>query len=190
MDYTDRFEILFRNLIVDEGNYLPSKEAIRLKDEGGATKYGISLKFLRSRGVKEFDFNYDGIIDDKDIMILNLKQAKEIYYRYFYSPLYEKIYDIRLANLLFNFGVNAGRNRAVKLLQTVINKILKIRLLKVDGIFGKNTLAAVNNVDKDTLFNEYANAIEMFYKSLNKPQFIKGWLNRLKRAIKFIYNRS
>ena len=186
MDYTERFELLFRNLIRDEGGYLPQKEAIKIKDEGGATKYGISLNFLRSRGVKEFDFNYDGIIDEKDIMVLNLPQAKEIYYRYFYSPLYEKIYDIRLANLLFNFGVNAGKHRAVKLLQICINKILKLRLLKIDGIFGNKTLAAANNIDKDILFNEYAKAIEMFYKSLNKPQFIIGWLNRLKRAINFL----
>ncbi len=183
MQYSDRFERLFQHLLVDEGGYLPQDKAVKLGDSGGATKYGISLKFLKSVGVKEVDFNNDGIINEKDIIVLNKEQAKELYYRYFYSPLYEQILDIKIANRLFNFGVNAGKKRAVRLLQIVINKILKTKLLKEDGVFGNKTLAALNNIDPDIVYLNYRNAIEIFYRSLNKPNFLKAWLNRLYRSI-------
>lgn len=184
MIYSDRFEKLFEHLIEDEGGYLPQRQAVKIGDSGGATKYGISLSFLQSVGVKEFDFNNDGKIDGKDIIILNKNQAKEIYYRYFYSPLYEKIFDIQLANRCFNFGVNAGKKRAVKLLQICVNKLLRTKLLKEDGVFGIKTLAAVNNVSKELLYDYYVKAIEVFYKQLDKPHFLKGWLNRLYRKLK------
>ena len=56
--------------------------------------------------------------------------------------------------------------------------------VKVDGIVGKNTLAAINDYpDQKELFNKLWNRrkkhFEDIAKSPSKAKFLKGWLNRL-----------
>jgi len=182
-NFFTEFNIYFEHLIEDEGDYLPGKQARKIKDPGGATNYGISLKFLQDCGVDVGDLNNDGVVDEKDIVVLTREQARELYFKYFWNPLYPEMKHIQMINRVFNFGVNAGRKISVKLLQRSVNKILDIKLLKIDGVFGKDTLGAVTNVDKEKLYREYVVACEDYYRSLNKPQFINGWLRRLSHIL-------
>jgi lysozyme family protein len=181
--FLDKFDVFFNHLLEDEGGYLPGKRAKKIGDPGGATSWGISLRFLISCGVDVGDINNDGIVDEKDIVLLSKGQAKELYFKYFWNPLYTEIRHIQLANRIFNFGVNSGKRRSVKILQFSINKMMDIPLLKVDGIFGRKSLAAIKNVNQDKLYETYIIEIERFYRSLDKPQFIRGWLRRLSRLI-------
>lgn len=144
---------------------------------------GISLRFLIGCGVDVGDINHDGIVNEQDIVLLTKDQAKDLYFKYFWNPLYTDIKHIQLSNRIFNFGVNAGKRTAVKVLQRSINKMLDIPLLKIDGRFGRNTLKAVKNINRDKLYVEYIIEIEEYYRSLDKPQFMKGWLRRLARLI-------
>jgi len=177
------FEAFFRHLIEDEGGYLPGRRAKKIGDVGGATNWGISLRYLKTCDVNIADINHDGIIDEKDIVMLTKEQAKYLYFKYFWNPLYAEIRHIQLANRLFNFGVNAGRKTSVKLLQHTVNKMLDIPLLKEDGFFARKTLAAVRNVNQELLYRLFVIAISDYYRSLGKPQFIKGWLKRLSRLL-------
>lgn len=186
-EFSDSFNKYFNHLEKDEGGYLPGHQAKKIKDFGGATNRGISLKFLLSLGIDRNDFeadgdiNNDGVIDEKDIVCLTREQAKILYFKYFYNPLYDLIKEKAIANRLFNFGVNAGKERAVIILQETINEVLDAKILKVDGIFGRKTLAAINGIDPGKLYDRYIINIEYYYRKLNKPQFLTGWLNRLKR---------
>lgn len=187
-EFSESFNKYFDHLEKDEGGYLPGKQARKIKDPGGATNRGISLRFLLSLGIDrndleaDGDINNDGVIDEKDIVCLTRDQAKILYFKYFYNPLYDYLKSPEIANRLFNFGVNAGKPRAVSILQATLNEILDAKILKVDGVFGQNTLKAINSVDPGKLYDRYIVNIEYFYRGLKKDQFLTGWLNRLKRV--------
>jgi lysozyme family protein len=74
--------------------------------------------------------------------------------------------------MVFDFGVNAGPGRAIKLLQSVIGTA-------VDGAIGPKTLDAVKKVPIETLMVEYTQAKEDYYKScVEFPIYGRGWLAR------------
>jgi lysozyme family protein len=180
-EFSDYFEPFFEHLMTDEGGYLSGEQAKKIKDPGGATKYGISLRFLKSLDIDIADINNDGVIDERDIVILNKQQAKELYLLYFWNPLYTKLNSKQIQNRIFNFGVNAGKQKAVKIFQDTVNHTIQCPLLKTDGIFGEKTLKAANTLNQDKLYENYVISLEAYYRGLNKPQFLKGWLNRLRR---------
>lgn len=189
-NYWEDFSPYFDNLLIDEGGFVSGEQARKIKDPGGATIYGISLKFLIGIGIDpedlahDGDINNDGVIDEKDIVCLSKDQARELYFKYFWSPYYLKIKDVQLANRLFNFGVNAGKVSAVKLLQESLNQTVQAPVLKVDGKFGLDTLQCINQVSSSrVLYDKYVILIQQFYESLHKPQFFAGWIRRLKRLI-------
>lgn len=190
-EFHETFNRYFEFLVQDEGGYLPGKQARKLKDPGGATKFGISLRFLISLGIDQGDLaadgdiNNDGVIDEKDIVCLTKEQAKILYFKYFFNPLYDMLDSREIANRLFNFGVNAGKPRAVMILQQTVNQMMDAKILKVDGIFGKKTIAAVNGLDPKKFYDKYIINIEDFYRGLKKEQFLQGWLNRLRRIFKW-----
>lgn len=194
--FSESFGKFFDHLLIDEGGYVSGKQARKIKDRGGATKFGISLAFLLSIGIQredleaDGDINNDGVVDENDIVCLTKEQAKILYFKYFYNPLYELIQSKEVANRIFNFGVNAGKRTSVLVLQRTVNQVLKANVLKVDGIFGKNTLDAVNGIIANklhlvpgNLYDSYIINIELFYRGLKKPNFIMGWLNRLRRKL-------
>jgi lysozyme family protein len=78
---------------------------------------------------------------------------------------------------VFDFSVNAGSNRSIKLLQQAVGVV-------DDGLIGPATLKAVNNSDLKETLEQFSAAKESFYKGIvdkNQTQvkFIKGWLARI-----------
>jgi lysozyme family protein len=182
--FYDDFDAFFDQLMTDEGGYVPESQARQTKDTGGTTSYGISLSFLQGLNIDVADLNHDGVIDAKDIVCLTKGQAKELYFLYFWNPLYPQIKSIQLANRLFNFGVNSGKPKAVSILQKACNDTLQAPTLVTDGVFGNNTLGVANGIqNQQKLYDNYIMAIQLFYQSLNKPQFLNGWLQRLNRLL-------
>jgi len=51
-----------------------------------------------------------------------------------------------------------------------------------NGIMGPQTLALVLDADPKILAQEFTQAKEEYYKSLNNPTFETGWLNRVAQA--------
>jgi lysozyme family protein len=98
------------------------------------------------------------------------------------EPLYKKKYwdavraddlPVGLDYLMFDFAVNAGPGRAIKLLQSAVG-------VTPDGGFGPLTLAAVQAIDPVELIEKFSQAKEDFYRSLGTfATFGKGWLNRV-----------
>ena len=98
------------------------------------------------------------------------------------EPLYKKKYwdavradelPVGLDYLMFDFGVNAGPGRAIKVMQSAVG-------VTPDGGFGPMTLAAVQAIDPNELIERFSQAKEDFYRSLTTfPTFGTGWLNRV-----------
>ena len=176
--------------IENEGGLVSGARAKKIRDSGGATKYGISLSFLRRLEISEADFNHDGLIDEQDIVILNEKQSLALYFKYFWNNYYPMIAYKRLTFRIYDFGVNAGPGRSVRIWQNTINQHLGYLALRVDGLFGTKSLAAANIVPPSAVkslgelsYPLYVRNLEAYYRSLKKPGFIVGWLRRLKTFV-------
>jgi len=190
LNYSTRFESFFIGSLFNEGGNVSANRAKKIKDPGGATNWGISLRFLKSCDIKIADINCDGVIDGKDILVLSTEQAKNLYARYFWIPYYEDIIHMETAFRLWDFGINAGVKTAVRIYQLSVNQLLKMQALKPDGIFGIKCLTVSNTLNyksaltiSETVESLFEQNIEAYYRSLKKTNFLSGWITRLKRNL-------
>jgi len=144
--------------IVNEDGYVNDP-----RDAGGETNFGISKR------------SYPNL----DIKSLTLDEALAIYLRDFWDPLYASIKDQLVANSVFDLGVFEMRHAVVKVLQTILGKLL------VDGVFGPLTLAAVNAQEPVTFLLHFKNAMVAYAvvivnRNPNDSVFLTGWSNRIK----------
>ena len=116
-------------------------------------------------------------------------KAKEIYIKDYYNKNnIDKIVDHGVALSVFDWTVNSGG--AVKQIQKMLNSKHGFNLA-VDGIIGKNTLAALNSVKPDILLKDIHSAQRAYYDYLVKmdpdnKSFHKGWYNRVSKKESFI----
>jgi len=154
------FDKAFEFLIKHEGGYVSDPD-----DPGGETKYGISKR------------SYPNL----DIKNLTLEQAKEIYRRDWWDKMgLDEVEDQAVATKLFDIAVNVGLRRAVRLMQMAINRAGGT--LKVDGVIGPKTRAAINNhPNKRHVLAEFMLMCVRYYCSIargSKTKFLAGWLKR------------
>jgi lysozyme family protein len=152
-------------------------------DRGGATNWGVSLRFLRSINL---DLDGDGDIDFIDVKNMTKQQAEEIYFDNFWKPLYDRLPEL-VAFKVFDVSVNAGSSRAHILLQRALNKIGAN--LKTDGLIGPATLGVISKYTPQAIVNAYCVAQQEFYDGIIKrdptqAKFSAGWKNRAKYLFK------
>ncbi len=150
-------------------------------DKGGPTNYGISLRFLKQKGIREdSDFNNDGIVDLEDVHLVDLDLAVEIYKKHFWDKYhYKDIKSQKVANKVFDLSVNMGPRRAHILLQWALRSCGQI--LIIDGIVGPITLDALHHCDEEILLASYRSEAAGFYRRIargDNKKFLTGWLNR------------
>ncbi len=178
----ENFEQSFLKLMKNEGGYANVKG-----DSGGETVFGISRNnFPKWEGWKTVDTAKELVIAG-NIKYINSglrlnapfqKLVKEFYYNEFWQKVQGNLLPTPIDFLVFDFAVNAGVSAGIKMLQRSLG-------LKADGIIGKKTLDAINNIDNlKNLIGTLKNFIEMYYKSLNQPNFINGWLARVENNFK------
>ena len=95
-----------------------------------------------------------------------------LYEQKYWRPCYAEVLPRGLDLLSFSMGVNAGPGRSVKLLQSAIGCV-------PDGIIGNATRSLISASNCATLIAKFSETRREYYKSLNKPVFEKGWLNRV-----------
>ena len=150
-------------------------------DPGGATNYGISLRWLKSQGMYG-DFDDDGDVDIDDIKALDVETATRIYREKWWSRYhYDRIKDCDIATKIFDMSINMGGNRAHRILQHAINSLGGN--LIIDGIIGPITIKAANVETPYILLAEIREEQKRFYLRLiaKRPAmevFRKGWLRR------------
>ena len=130
-------------------------------DSGGATKWGISQKAF----------------PNIDVRALTLEDAKKLYFRYYYSPVYDQIDSFLIAFKLMDMSVLMGRITAIRLLQGTIG-------VSADGHVGPVTIEAINARREADLVNAYENRLKqrINYLVIKRPtykRFKKGWYSRI-----------
>ena len=134
------------------------------RDPGGATHYGITRETLsRARG-------YPVSIDE--VRHLAKEEAVAIYRRFYWEAVRADELPQGLGLALFDFAVNSGPPRAVKLLQIVLG-------VEPDGLIGPVTLEAARNVDQVEAIRALTCERLGFLSRLDTwPVFGAGWRRR------------
>ena len=139
-------------------------------DRGGLTKWGISLRFLRSIG---FDLNGDGVVDGVDVRGLTEEHVAQLYRGHFWQACSCGQLPAGLDLAVFDCAVNQGPGRAARILQKTLG-------VKVDGKIGPKTLKAANSVLETQNLRDFMARRAVHYSGLsNVVVFGLGWFRRL-----------
>lgn len=104
------------------------------------------------------------------------EMVRDFYLSRFYQPL-QAITDPQKRYVIFEYAVSTGLSDAIKTAQSVVK-------VSADGVLGKISTAAINNMDSKLFFYAYTLARTQEYLRLanNNPSkysvFLRGWLNR------------
>ena len=186
----DFFKLALATVLKHEGGFVDDPV-----DPGGATNFGISLRFLRAEiersaelSLAEFDIDADGDLDAADMEGLTRDQAAELYRSAFWDRhKYGEISAAAIAIKVFDLAVNMGPRQAHKLLQRAI-RAARGNPLADDGVLGPKTWGALISAtltpdDTHALLAALRSEAAGFYRALiaQKPRFVKyrgGWLSR------------
>lgn len=135
-------------------------------DSGGPTNLGITLATLSHWRAR--------VCSIDDVRELTKAEATSIYAARYWTPICGTSLPAGIDLMTFDFGVNAGMGRSVKMLQMIIGVVQ-------DGIVGPITLAATE-CSLPVLRSRIANLAslqEAYYHALSDfPTFGKGWTAR------------
>jgi len=159
------YDECLKTILHHEGGYVNHP-----KDPGGETNLGVTKRVYQEHG---------GTKDMKDLLVEDV------------APIYKKGYWDRMKGddlpggldlCVFDFGVNAGPNRAAKFLQKMIGTT-------VDGGIGPNTLAKVEEYIRENGEHEsvekYQSMRQEYYEQLSTfATFGKGWTRRVEETTK------
>jgi len=155
--------------------------------ENGLTFYGIYqsahpqwsgwskiVSYLMTHG---YDRKRASIVASQDNILIH--EVQSFYYLNYWLPLrLDEIKSQKIAEELLFFYINIGnKKKVVRYAQSIAGVV-------VDGIIGKNTIKALNNLDEDIFDREYDRKEISHYKRLVRynPKrfgiFLKGWINR------------
>ena len=151
----ETLSVALRLMFGAEGGY-----SNRATDSGGPTKYGITHKTLAaSRGVPS--------VTAAQVEALQLPEAEAIYRKSYWTQSGGDVLPKGLDYAAFDFGVNSGPSRAVKVMQDVVG-------VKADGWIGEQTLAAVRSYPGGiaALITAYCAARMAFLRGIKGS---KGW---------------
>lgn len=180
------FDLVIPMILNDEGDEFINDPL----DLGGATKYGISYKFLKK-------VQPEATI--KTVELLTREQAIYLYRIHFWE-FYEldKLNDIKIASVCMELFVNMSPQSAAIVIQRAINdynlcnNIMvndTCHNLIVDGIFGTKSKTALQQVScfGDSRFLPYLKLSQIKHycdevdKKPNQLKFLKGWVLRALR---------
>jgi lysozyme family protein len=135
------------------------------RDPGGMTNLGVTKATWESWVGRE--------VDEAEMRRLTADKVEPLYKERYFDAVRGDELPAGLDYLMFDFAVNAGAGRAIKILQAAVG-------VTPDGGFGPITMAAVQAVDPVDLIERFSQAKEDFYRSLTTfSTFGKGWLNRV-----------
>ena len=180
--HTDNFAVAVDYVLAHEGGFVDHPA-----DPGGATNWGVSLRFLRGQDIDLGDVDGDGDIDADDIAAMTRDQAIVIYRTAFWRRYRYHLLPETIDGLVFDMAVNMGPAPAHRTLQRAC-WAFHLQIAD-DGILGSQTRGAAETIVASFKGNAtpLAAAIRAeragFYRTLvaRRPSlgaFLKGWLRR------------
>lgn len=182
-----KFEKAFAYTHQNEGGFVDHPD-----DPGGATKHGVSLRWLRSLGrldlngdgLAEGDLDGDGDIDLNDMKLLTKEKVKALFQVHFWERYgFERLPPL-IGVKVFDLVVNMGPRPAFRILQRACRA--NGFALVDDGILGPKTesqTAALYHRNASALLAAISSEAAGFYRGLivKNPAFKafeRGWLRR------------
>jgi len=162
------YDVVFDRLIGSEGGYKADRadrgdwtSGVIGKGELKGTKWGISA------------MTYPNL----DIKSLTKEQAKDIYKKDWWDKLKLDDKPNAVAYQLMDAAIQSGMHNAVEALQTALS-------VKVDGIIGAGTLAALAKADLNDTLLCFISARITFYTGISTwARNGAGWMNRVARNL-------
>ena len=161
------FESLFPHILQCEGVVFENDPV----DTAGATKFGLITDDLKT-------YYHDQTKTWQDVKNLTQDEAfkiyKALYWDYFKA---DQITNDSLAHFIVDGAINQGKGTITKYIQQIVG-------VNADGIFGNQTLAALNAHDPKDLFDQLHEKRKIKYDGIvehnpTQIKFLKGWYNRL-----------
>ncbi len=151
-------------------------------DPGGRTYKGVTqARYNQYRKSKKLPV--------QDVAKMSDAEMEEIYYEYYWQPVWGDKLPSPLDLVVFDTAVNMGVKTAISLLQRALNSLLpKNEQVSVDGKIGEQTLNAIAKVSQKHGLRALCNAMLSLrkerYHNIAKAnpklkKFLKGWLNRV-----------
>lgn len=172
------FEDAIKQTLINEGG----DKCTEIEDDaGGATKYGISLRFYKS--------DVDSTATASTIKNLSEAEAKRCYKKFFWDKLgLDEVRVQVIANKIFDAAVNMGLLNACRCAQRAIwTQEGKGKVLD-DGKMGPLTMMALNAtwLDAGKFLCSYKSELAGHYRTIaavktSQAKFLNGWLNRAYR---------
>jgi len=159
-----RWTLCLAKILEHEGGY-----ADHPSDPGGATNMGITHKTLaRWRGIDPW---WDLL--KSEVRALERAEAAAIYKALYWERCKAGSLPVGLDLAVFDYGVNSGPDRAVRVLQALLGVVQ-------DGFVGPLTLAAVERRDTRALIEALCDQRMGFLQRLaNWASFGRGWTSRV-----------
>ena len=151
------------------------------QDAGGATNFGVSLRWLKAQGLLEDLELQDKTQDEVQVMKDMTQSQAEAFYRcYWWNPYnYGQIDSQMVAGKIFDVAVNLGGPRAHRIVQHCVGMTPD----QIDGVMGPKTIAEINAAGAAPLVVQIQNMQAAFYKQLvvtnpARAKYLSGWLAR------------
>ena len=151
-------------------------------DSGGPTKYGITKLSFEVWSNKK--------ADDDEIKNMTIETAKQFYLtNYWTHMLLDKLTRPGSTICIFDSGVLYGPNTAMGFAQRASN-ICGVPI-KIDGIFGDESVAAINLIEQISFITEFHSLIllwidEVIRMNPKNEVFRSGWTTRANRFLSLI----
>lgn len=160
----DRFDACLTEVLRHEGGYVDHPS-----DPGGATNMGITRKTLaRWRKVSPWT-----ALPKHEVATLTRGEAAQIYRANYWNACSAGSMPAGLDLALFDFAVNSGSDRAVRMLQAVLG-------VSADGEVGPVTIVAAGSGDTRRLINALCDRRLGFLERLATfAAFGRGWTRRV-----------
>lgn len=151
-------------------------------DKGGATNFGVSLRYMRGIGL---DLDGDGDVDRDDVLLVTPEKAAQLFKDdFFYRPKINQLIEYLHAPM-FDFSVHSGPSAAIRALQKACAHLGYP--CTPDGRLGPKTRASVEHLVLEHSRKRVINAlvaerIQFLHEIVadNPPQkrFLGGWIAR------------
>jgi lysozyme family protein len=164
----ENFEIALKHLLKSEGGFTNDRRdpGNSLPDgRAGCTMLGVTQAsweaFIGKRTTQE------------KMQQLTPEDVAPIYRKKYWDVIRGDDLPSGLDYLMFDFAVNAGCGRAIKVMQSALG-------VAVDGVIGRITMQAINESDPESLIDVFSDSKEEYYRSLKTFEtFGKGWTKRI-----------
>jgi lysozyme family protein len=154
--YIFKSEAGFQSDSHDTGNKLPDGRA-------GCTNLGVTQAAWETYVGHPVTWN--------DMRALTTVTVTPFYKRKYWDAVRGDDLPTGIDYMMFDFAINAGPGRAIKLLQECVGE-------KADGVLGPISMSTIKAMPIKLLIQRFTDTKEKFYKSLNNPKYEHGWLAR------------